>query len=384
MRARSPMRPSPPARARPRVRAGPPRRARPLRAGGRRSRVASWSTMRLDRPFVIARLMTPKARPRGWHEPPQPSPARSSWLPARCPPPPPPRYPSPPSPPPARRRPPGAAAARQPGRQDVADRPGTSTSHCAGRELSSVVAAVELWQRRTLLATAGARGRRSSVATVSPTITARATGQLPPVSTASARDVRLRPQPGPPTLITGLSAGTGGTRAQRLQLQHVPACPLWPGASVRRSERSSVDRDGRLSQLAVIEYNTRPVIAYAGSAIFLHADIGMPTAGCVALPLAELDRALRWLAPGLRPAIVMGPTAEIAGSDRSRGTTSEPGPLPHRDLGAGAPSPPRPLRDALLHGDELVARLDLNPIVGRRPRSRRSLCGARARPWRHG
>ena len=62
---------------------------------------------------------------------------------------------------------------------------------------------------------------------------------------------------------------------------------------------------------AFIEYNAHPVVAYAGSAIFVHADIGVPTAGCVALPRADLDRVLRWLVPGLHPAIVMGPAAEI-------------------------------------------------------------------------
>jgi L,D-peptidoglycan transpeptidase YkuD (ErfK/YbiS/YcfS/YnhG family) len=66
------------------------------------------------------------------------------------------------------------------------------------------------------------------------------------------------------------------------------------------------------ASFAVIEYNTRPVIAYAGSAIFLHASIGAPTSGCVALPVGDLDRVLRWLAPGLRPAVVMGPATEIA------------------------------------------------------------------------
>lgn len=62
---------------------------------------------------------------------------------------------------------------------------------------------------------------------------------------------------------------------------------------------------------AVVQYNAHPVIAYAGSAIFVHAATGSPTSGCVALPPVQLDVVLRRLVPDLRPAIVMGPAAEI-------------------------------------------------------------------------
>ncbi len=62
---------------------------------------------------------------------------------------------------------------------------------------------------------------------------------------------------------------------------------------------------------AVVDYNTDPVVAGAGSAIFVHASTGGPTAGCVSVPLQDLDRLLRWLDPGDSPAIVMGPAGEI-------------------------------------------------------------------------
>jgi L,D-peptidoglycan transpeptidase YkuD (ErfK/YbiS/YcfS/YnhG family) len=62
---------------------------------------------------------------------------------------------------------------------------------------------------------------------------------------------------------------------------------------------------------AFIEYNTDPVVSGAGSAIFLHADVGSGTAGCVTLPLAELDDVLRWLNPADGPLVVMGPDSEI-------------------------------------------------------------------------
>jgi L,D-peptidoglycan transpeptidase YkuD (ErfK/YbiS/YcfS/YnhG family) len=62
---------------------------------------------------------------------------------------------------------------------------------------------------------------------------------------------------------------------------------------------------------AVVDYNTRPVVPGAGSAIFIHADVRGPTVGCVSLPLGELDALLRWLEPTASPLLVMGPDSEI-------------------------------------------------------------------------
>lgn len=58
--------------------------------------------------------------------------------------------------------------------------------------------------------------------------------------------------------------------------------------------------------LVVIGFNAAPVVPGRGSAIFLHADTGRPTAGCVGLPLPELVRVLRWLRPDARPLIELG------------------------------------------------------------------------------
>jgi L,D-peptidoglycan transpeptidase YkuD (ErfK/YbiS/YcfS/YnhG family) len=58
--------------------------------------------------------------------------------------------------------------------------------------------------------------------------------------------------------------------------------------------------------MAVIDFNTPPSGPF-GSGIFLHADTGAPTQGCVSLTLPELDSVLRWLNPALHPVIVMGP-----------------------------------------------------------------------------
>jgi D-alanyl-D-alanine dipeptidase/L,D-peptidoglycan transpeptidase YkuD (ErfK/YbiS/YcfS/YnhG family) len=58
----------------------------------------------------------------------------------------------------------------------------------------------------------------------------------------------------------------------------------------------------------VVEYNTRPVTAGLGSAIFVHVWRGPdePTAGCVALAEGDLVRLLAWLDPGKRPVIILG------------------------------------------------------------------------------
>lgn len=63
---------------------------------------------------------------------------------------------------------------------------------------------------------------------------------------------------------------------------------------------------------AVIDYNTGPIVAGAGSAIFLHASTGNPTAGCVSVSRDLLDQFLRWMQPTDSPLVVMGPASEIA------------------------------------------------------------------------
>jgi L,D-peptidoglycan transpeptidase YkuD (ErfK/YbiS/YcfS/YnhG family) len=56
---------------------------------------------------------------------------------------------------------------------------------------------------------------------------------------------------------------------------------------------------------AVIAYNTARTPG-RGSAIFLHVNIGIATAGCVTLPSGELLRVLRWLDPARSPRVRMG------------------------------------------------------------------------------
>jgi L,D-peptidoglycan transpeptidase YkuD (ErfK/YbiS/YcfS/YnhG family) len=63
--------------------------------------------------------------------------------------------------------------------------------------------------------------------------------------------------------------------------------------------------------LAVIAYNTNPVVPGRGSGIFLHVSRGHPTLGCVSLPLPQLVRTLRWLRPAALPLIAIGTTADL-------------------------------------------------------------------------
>ena len=72
-----------------------------------------------------------------------------------------------------------------------------------------------------------------------------------------------------------------------------------PGADPEPMDVSAYDYG------AVIGYNTARTPGL-GSAIFLHINIGMPTAGCVTLPSGELLEMLRWLNPAESPQIAMG------------------------------------------------------------------------------
>jgi L,D-peptidoglycan transpeptidase YkuD (ErfK/YbiS/YcfS/YnhG family) len=63
--------------------------------------------------------------------------------------------------------------------------------------------------------------------------------------------------------------------------------------------------------LAVIEYNMRPVVPGRGSGIFLHAQTGGPTIGCVSLRLDQLRTVLRWLSPAAAPVIAIGTSAQL-------------------------------------------------------------------------
>jgi L,D-peptidoglycan transpeptidase YkuD (ErfK/YbiS/YcfS/YnhG family) len=63
--------------------------------------------------------------------------------------------------------------------------------------------------------------------------------------------------------------------------------------------------------LAVVEFNMHPVMPGRGSGIFLHAQTGRATNGCISLRRADLLRVLRWLSPAAAPEIAIGTTATL-------------------------------------------------------------------------
>jgi L,D-peptidoglycan transpeptidase YkuD (ErfK/YbiS/YcfS/YnhG family) len=80
--------------------------------------------------------------------------------------------------------------------------------------------------------------------------------------------------------------------------------PLW----------TETDGDRGYPYLAVIDYNLDPTISgpdAPGSGIFMHAWMDAPTEGCLALPVPELLRVLRWLEPSRHPVIEIGTNAEV-------------------------------------------------------------------------
>ena len=64
--------------------------------------------------------------------------------------------------------------------------------------------------------------------------------------------------------------------------------------------------------LAVVDFNMRPVVPGRGSGIFLHAQTGGATNGCISLRRPDLVRVLRWLSPAARPHIAIGTRAQLA------------------------------------------------------------------------
>ncbi|CAL9368089.1 L,D-transpeptidase family protein [Streptomyces sp. enrichment culture] len=56
----------------------------------------------------------------------------------------------------------------------------------------------------------------------------------------------------------------------------------------------------------VIGYNYDRPVRGRGAGIFLHADGKGPTAGCVSVPEAAMERILRWVRPDARPRIAIG------------------------------------------------------------------------------
>jgi L,D-peptidoglycan transpeptidase YkuD (ErfK/YbiS/YcfS/YnhG family) len=65
--------------------------------------------------------------------------------------------------------------------------------------------------------------------------------------------------------------------------------------------------------LAIVEFNMHPVVPGRGSGIFLHAQTGRATSGCISLRRDELADVLRWLRPAEDPVIAIGTRAQLRG-----------------------------------------------------------------------
>ena len=65
------------------------------------------------------------------------------------------------------------------------------------------------------------------------------------------------------------------------------------------------------SHLAVVEFNMHPVVPGRGSGIFLHAQTGRATNGCISLRVAELVAVLRWLRPADAPLMAIGTRRQL-------------------------------------------------------------------------
>lgn len=63
--------------------------------------------------------------------------------------------------------------------------------------------------------------------------------------------------------------------------------------------------------LAVVEFNMHPIVRGRGSGIFLHAQTGSPTNGCISLRRADLVRVLRRLSPAAAPQIAIGTRSRL-------------------------------------------------------------------------
>ena len=88
-----------------------------------------------------------------------------------------------------------------------------------------------------------------------------------------------------------------------------PRYNQWVRGIPDKESHEKMRREDHLYRLGVVVgYNTDPVVAGLGSAIFLHIwkGPGQPTAGCVAMAESDLERIVAWLDPVRKPQIILG------------------------------------------------------------------------------
>ena len=74
-----------------------------------------------------------------------------------------------------------------------------------------------------------------------------------------------------------------------------------------QGERLWARRETQFRYIVVVEYNTNPIVAGAGSAIFIHAwrNEGRPTAGCIGMAEENVRQLVEWLDPDKNPHIII-------------------------------------------------------------------------------
>jgi L,D-peptidoglycan transpeptidase YkuD (ErfK/YbiS/YcfS/YnhG family) len=77
-------------------------------------------------------------------------------------------------------------------------------------------------------------------------------------------------------------------------------------ASPGGNSENLYDAGEAYAHAVVINYNMNPVVKGAGSGFFLHVSMGVPTQGCISIPVGDLDRVMRWLNPSAHPVISIG------------------------------------------------------------------------------
>ena len=71
-----------------------------------------------------------------------------------------------------------------------------------------------------------------------------------------------------------------------------------------KSAEHLIDYAASYQYTVVVNYNMNPIVPYKGSAIFLHCATGSYTAGCIAVPTADMRKILYWLKEAANPMIL--------------------------------------------------------------------------------
>jgi len=146
-----------------------------------------------------------------------------------------------------------------------------------------------------------------SYPSVPPATTQRITVNGTRLQTTSARMYGNDPNPGVHFGYTLLRCGDWWVEDPRSPAYNTfrrVGCGVKPPFKVTTPDMSKSRR--AYAYLAVIGFNTGPVVPGRGSGIFLHVQVHNSTNGCVSLPRPQLLRVLRWLTPTAAPRIVIG------------------------------------------------------------------------------